>query len=555
MAKPLIFALDGEVEDLRITSRLLYNRYAVDYEVMCTESPAAAFEHLQARHHRGDPVAVLLAAQQLPEMTGVDFLARVHRLYPDAKRVLLFDRGDLLTLQACQQAVALGRSEYFIVKPSGEPDEAFHQLITDLLSEWTEIHQETFVMLEIVGEQWDSQSHAFRDLLERNGIPYRFHDTESAAGQALLQQVQRPEGPFPVARVYTGAVLTNPSPPEVAAALGANARPPQGIYDLTIVGGGPAGLSAAVYAASEGLRTLVVEREALGGQAGTSSRIRNYLGFPRGISGGDLAQRAANQATLFGTEFYLLRDVTGLQPNGRGYELTLSDGLAVQTRTVLLTMGVTYRRLNIPALEALSGAGVFYGAALAEAQAMEGEPVYVVGGGNSAGQAAIHLSRYASAVTLLVRGGSLADSMSDYLIQEIHNRENIHVRLHTQVVDGWGDDRLEGVVLHDGQSGASEQASAAGLFILIGAEPHTAWLPPSVQRDDQGYVLTGTDLLQPDTPPAAWSLPRLPHSLETSLPGVFAAGDVRHRALKRVASAVGEGSMAVHFVHQVLGEQ
>jgi thioredoxin reductase (NADPH) len=337
--------------------------------------------------------------------------------------------------------------------------------------------------------------------------------------------------------------------------LGANAQPPQGVYDLTIIGGGPAGLSAAVYGASEGLRTLILERAALGGQAGTSSRIRNYLGFPRGISGGELARRAANQAWLFGTEVYLLREATGLHPDDGKYIISLSDGLRVETRTLLLAMGVAYRKLEVPGLAALAGAGVFYGAALTEAQAMAGQPVFVVGGGNSAGQAAIHLSKYAAQVTLVVRGSSLAASMSDYLIRELRLRENINIRLRTEVVDCWGGDRLEGLVLHDAQSDVTERVAAAGLFILIGAKPNTAWLPPAIRCDAQGYLLTGADLMQHDGALAAWPLARQPHSLETSLPGVFAAGDIRHRSMKRVASAVGEGSMAIHYVHQVLSEQ
>lgn len=537
MGKPILLAVDDDAAALHVLERLLRNRYSANYEVVCERSPSRALELLRDWQVACEQVAVLLVSQRLPEMSGSEFLGRVHSFCPHAKRVLLFGRSDFTAITETRRAVALGQTDYFIVKPSGEPDEAFHQLVTDLLCEWTGDHQETFVAVELVGEQWDARSHSFRDLLERNGVPYRFYDSESEQGRALLERVQRPAGPFPVAVTFAGAVLADPSAAQLADALGATAHPPHGLYDLTIVGGGPAGLSAAVYGASEGLRTLVVEREALGGQAGTSSRIRNYLGFPRGISGGELAQRAASQAALFGAEYYLLRAATALRSEGGRYLITLSDGVEVASRTVLLSMGVSYRRLEIPSLERLMGAGVFYGAALTEAEAMTGRPVYVVGGGNSAGQAA------------------LAESMSSYLIDEMGSRANITVRLNTQVVEGRGGEQLDSIVLQDSRSGATEEVAAAGLFILIGAEPYTAWLPPEIHRDAQGYLLTGRDVLQDGQLPPGWPLARLPHPMETSAPGVFAAGDVRHRALKRVASAVGEGPLVVSQVHQVLTER
>ncbi|MCC6455528.1 MAG: FAD-dependent oxidoreductase [Caldilineaceae bacterium] len=555
MNKPVMLALDADPAALQITKQLLQNRYGINYEVVCEQSTAHALDLLHMWHTAGSQIAVLIVSLRLPEMTGIDFLASVQPLCPHAKRILLFDRADTEAIKVVLRAVALGQTDYYMVKPSGEPDEAFHQLITDLLVEWTGTEQETFVVVQVIGEQWDAKSHAYRDLLERNGIPYNFFDLDSKQAQALLQQVQRPDGPFPVVILYNGAVFTNPSPAEVADALGSTANPPEGIYDLTIIGGGPAGLSAAVYGASEGLRTLVIEREAIGGQAGTSSWIRNYLGFPRGISGGDLARRAANQATLFGTEFYLLREATALHTDGRQQIITLSDGVEVVSRTVLLTLGVTYRRLGVPALDALTGAGVFYGAVTTEAAAMEEQRVIVVGGGNSAGQAALHLAKYAAQVIMAVRGDSLEETMSDYLIQEIQDKANIQVQLQTEVVDGWGDQRLQGVVLRDAQSGKSQEVATTGLFILIGAEPRTEWLPPSVRRDAKGYLLTGADLIQDGQLPSGWPLDRAPFLLESSLPGVFAAGDVRHRALKRVASAVGEGSIAIHLVHQFLSEQ
>lgn len=564
MSKPIILAVDSDAAGFQITEQLLRNRYGIDYTVVCEPSPVTALQRLADWQAAGEPVAVLLASQRMAELPGVEFLARAHDLYPHARRVLLFERTDRAGIAPRLQAMALSQIDYYVLKPSGEPDEAFHQVITDFLFEWTGAHQETFSMVQIIGEQWDPQTHLFRDLLDRNSLPYRFYDMHSVQGKALLQQVDRPAGPFPVLILFTGAVLTNPSLSEVATALGAPsnlytgaslADPAQRYdYDVVIIGGGPAGLAAAVYGASEGLRTILVEREALGGQAGTSSRIRNYPGFPKGISGGELARRTGEQAALFGTNLYLIRSATGLQPEGKRYIVTLSDGAQIASRTVVLAMGVSYRHLGIPALEALTGAGVYYGAALTEALAMQGQHVFVVGAGNSAGQAAVHLAKYAAQVTMLVRSNSLAASMSDYLIKEIADRENIDVRLHTRVVDGWGDQRLQGVVLQDTQTQATENVAATGLFVLIGAEPRTDWLPPTIQRDPQGYLLTGQDLLQAGQLPAGWPITRPPFLFETSLPGVFAVGDVRHRSIKRVATAVGEGAIAIHLVHQVLGE-
>ena len=554
MTKPIILAVDSDHAGGQITERLLRNRYGVDYAVVCEQSPPNALRQLAEWRTAAAPVAILLAAQSRAEMSGVDFLTHAHALHPHAKRVLLYNRDDSAGAPQRFQAMAWGQIDYLVLKPSGEPDEAFHQVITDLLDEWSNDNQESFQVAQIIGEQWDPKAHLFRDLFERNQLPFRFHEVGSAQADDLLRRAGRPHGPFPLAILYNGVVLADPSMEEVADALGARALQPQGVYDLAIIGGGPAGLTAAVYGASEGLRTIVVEREALGGQAGASSRIRNYPGFPRGISGGRLTRRITEQAALFGTDFCLIRSATGLRLE-RGLRIvSLSDGSELVSRTVVLAMGVAYRRLGVPALEALSGAGVYYGAALAEDQAMQGQQVFVVGAGNSAGQAAVHLAKYAAQVTMLVRGASLAASMSDYLIQEIQNVENIAVRLHTQVIDGWGEGRLQGLVLADRQSGATERVAATGLFLLIGAEPYTAWLPTAIQRDEQGYILTGQDVVRKGQLPKEWTLDRAPRLLETSIPGVFAIGDVRHRSVKRVASAVGEGSIVVSLIHPVLGE-
>jgi thioredoxin reductase (NADPH) len=402
-----------------------------------------------------------------------------------------------------------------------------------------------------VGDPQAPRSHELRDLFERNGIAYGFYDVHSAHGQALLRQAQALDGPFPVVILFGERVLRDPANVALADAITGRTGPEHGLYDLTIIGAGPAGLSAAVYSASEGLRTVVIERVAIGGQAGMSSLIRNYLGFPLGISGGDLAVRAWNQAWMFGARFSFMRQAVDLRLEGDNRIVVLSDGTEIASRAVVLAMGVTYRRLGIPRLDALTGVGVFYGAVGTEAAALQGQRVCIVGGGNSAGQAALHLAKFAKRVTLLVRGAALADSMSDYLIHEIAASANIDVRLRTQVIDGCGRQRLEGLVVQDLVSGATETVPTAALFVLIGAEPHTAWLPPAIARDRWGFILTGTELLA-DGNDVDWPLPRPPLLLETSVPGVFSVGDVRHRSVKRVASAVGEGAIAIQMVHEYL---
>ncbi|MGY1737603.1 NAD(P)/FAD-dependent oxidoreductase [Geodermatophilus sp. SYSU D00684] len=398
----------------------------------------------------------------------------------------------------------------------------------------------------MVGERWAARSHEIRDLLSRNSVAYGFLDVTSEEGRALLREVGRPAGRLPVVVLFDGRVLEDPSGLQIADALGVRTRPDARPYDVTVVGAGPAGLAAAVYGASEGLRTVVLETEAVGGQAGTSSLIRNYLGFPRGIPGADLAQRAYEQAWLLGAEFVYGPRAVGLEASGAGPVVSLSDGSTVTSRAVVLATGVTYRRLGVPSLDALVGAGVFYGAAAPEAQAMAGEEVYVVGGANSAGQAALHLARYARRVTLLVRGASLAATMSDYLIREIDAAANVTVRHGAEAVGGGGEGRLTHLVVRDRGGGDTETVPAAGLFVLIGAEPHTQWLPDAIHRDDAGYVLTGAD--RRGSPAGGGS-----HAFETSVPGVFAVGDVRHGSVKRVASAVGEGAIAIRMVHDHLG--
>jgi thioredoxin reductase (NADPH) len=450
------------------------------------------------------------------------------------------------------RAISLGRIDRYATLPSRFPDEDFHHLVTELLRDWQEKQHGHPTVVTVVGERWAARSHEFRDLLQRSGLPFVFHASDSDQGRALLQQVQRPAGPFPVLVRFDGDVLTNPTNEQAAVALGVRHSSEEGTFDVVVVGAGPAGLSAAVYGASEGLRTIVLDRETIGGQAGTSSLIRNYLGFPLGIGGAELCSRALDQAWSFGAETSVLRRATDIRSRGSDRIVVLADGTEITTRAVVLATGANYQRLGVPSLESLVGAGVFYGGGITEAQAMDGAHVYVVGAGNSAGQAAVHLAKHAEKVTMIVRGGALGTSMSDYLVKLTDAAENIDVRLHTTVVDGYGDGRLEELVLRESSTGETRSVAAAALFVLIGAQPHTAWLPESIQRDQHGFVCTGNDVDPASTTASGGGKPRSPLPLETSMPGVFAAGDVRHGSVKRVASAVGEGGVSIRSIHQYL---
>jgi thioredoxin reductase (NADPH) len=448
------------------------------------------------------------------------------------------------------RAMALGHIDYYVNKPERPGDEYFHRMIAEFLYDWAKVNRPVFAEIRVVGERWAPRSHELRDVLNRNGVLHEFHAVDSGAGQEVLARVGKSSAKFPVVVLYNGKVLEDPSNAELADAFGVNRPLDRRKFDLVIVGAGPAGLAAAVYGASEGLSTLILEGEAIGGQAGMSSLIRNYLGFPWGVGGAELARRATEQAWWFGATFRFMRNATALQREGTELTVALSDGTEVAGRAVVLATGASYRRLGVPGLEELVGAGVFYGAAVTEARAMKGQEVYVVGGANSAGQAAIHLSEYASRVTLLVRGRSLSTSMSDYLIREMDAAQNIDVRFNTRVVDGGGEGRLERLVLKDSASGLAETVPAAALFVLIGAEPRTGWLPEEVVRDRRGYIVTGPDLLRDGRPPQGWPLGRPPLPMETSMPGVFAVGDVRYGSVKRVASAVGAGAIAIQSVHE-----
>jgi thioredoxin reductase (NADPH) len=556
--EPVLLAVDDDPKTLGRIEHELRQRYGSYYRVACEGSPEAGMRTLQDLKATDNEVAVVLADQWMPGMTGVEFLIHTRSLYPGAKRALLFERGNRTTREPILQAMALGQVDSYVPKPERPPDEEFHSEITHFLEEWTKDYRPASVAVRIVGEPRSARCYELRDVLSRSGIPHAFSSADSKEGRELLARVDKIFARLPVVIVFDRLALVDPDNAEIVDAFelispfGLNTLPDVRYFDLVIIGAGPAGLAAAVYGSSEGLRTVIVERETFGGQAGTSSLIRNYLGFSRGISGSELAWQAYQQAWLFGASFRLARHTTALHATQGRLVVSLSDGTEVAGRAAIIATGASYRRLGVPGLEALQGAGVFYGAAVTQAQGMKGQEVYVVGGGNSAGQAARHLSKHARHVTLLVLGESLAAHMSRYLIEEIEATENIQVRVNIQVVNGGGQGRLEHLVLEDRASGLTETLPAAALFVLIGARPHTGWLPEEVMRDERGYIITGSDLLRDGSPPEAWPLERQPMLMETSVPGVFAAGDVRCGSVKRVASAVGEGSIAIQMVHKYL---
>ncbi len=556
MTEPVLLVVDHDSRELVAVERALRRRYGADYRVMAERSREAALELLERLADRGEDVALVAADLRLPGTDGVEFLERAHTLHKGVVRALLVAMDEHHTripfseLEALQHATALGRIDFWAVKGWTTPEEWFYPRVQEALSAWTAVNRSRHVVYRIVGERWDPRTHALRDLLTRNSVPFAFYPADSKEASALLRDFGVDTERLPALIRHDGSVLHNPTFAEVAGSHGIRTRPSPDTYDLAVLGAGPAGLAAAVYGASEGLSTLVMEPLAIGGQAGTSSMIRNYLGFPSGIGGSELAHRAWEQAVLFGAEFAFTQPATSLTTRGEGHIIELSDGSEAKARAVIVATGVAYRRIGVPSLECLVGAGVFYGAASVEAPAMAGEEAYVVGGANSAGQAALHLARFASRVTLLVRGESLAAGMSDYLIRQIEATPNLEVRLRTRVVSGRGEVHLEALALEDVETGRREEVAAAAIFVMIGAEPRTEWLRGVVARDDRGFVLTGRDV-----PQEVWTSSRPPLPFETSVPGIFAAGDVRYGSVKRVAGAVGEGSVTVGSVHRYIGEQ
>ena len=556
MSEPVLLVIDDDPRELATFERALRRRYGADYRVVAERSPEAALGLLERLADRGEDVALVAADLRLPGTDGVEFLEQASALHPGVVRTLLVAMDEHHTrlpfseLEALQRATALGRIDFWMAKGWVTPEEWLYPQVQEALSAWTRTNRARHVIYRIVGERWEPRTHALRDTLTRNSVPFEFHPVGSQEGDTLVRDFGVDAEHLPALIRHDGSVLQDPTFAEVARSHGIHTQPSSDTYDLAILGAGPAGLGAAVNGASEGLSTLVMEPLAIGGQAGTSSMIRNYLGFPKGIGGGELARRAWEQAVLFRAEFAFTRPATGLATRGDRRVIVLSDGSGVSARAVIIASGADYRRIGVPSLERLVGAGVFYGAAGAEAPAMAGEEVYVVGGANSAGQAALHLGRFASRVTLLVRGESLAAGMSDYLIRQIEATPNVEVRLRTRVVGGRGEVHLEALSLEDVETSSREEVAAAALFVMIGAEPRTEWLRGVVARDDHGFILTGRDI-----PREVWTSNRPPLPFETSVPGAFAAGDVRYRSVKRVAGAVGEGSAAVGSVHRCIGEQ
>lgn len=542
--KPLILVVEQDHETLEFVQRELLKRYSSDYEIICALGPDEAIARLDDARLDTRLFPLFIAGAGVLA-TREDLLLKVRQEHPTTKRCILLKWRDEHTENA-QRLLQLGYADYHMLTSLVSPDERLHRSVIKALEEWSRKHGSRFELVKIVGRPGSRRVHRMRDLLERNAIPFGFYDEDSDRGKELLKERGLIDPELPAFIIEGGKALENPSELEAADAITGGAGDLSLHFNIAVIGGGPAGLSAAVYAASEGLSTYVVEREALGGQASTTSIIRNYLGFPGGLSGQELSERAFQQGWGFGVVFHLMRNAESLRRAGEEFLLQLSDGTEIRSHAVVLAPGVSYRRLGIPALEALVGAGVYYGAAVTEADTMTGKQVFVVGGGNSAGQAAVHLGRYAKKVNMLVRTDSLAESMSAYLITVIESSDNIEVFFRTEVVGGGGEGHLEWIELL--KDGAKEEVDADGLFVLIGGEPQTEWLPPEVSRDQWGYVMTGPDAQSC----GQWPLERSPHQHETSLPGVFSIGDVRRGSVKRVASAVGEGSVVISQVHRFL---
>ncbi|CAL9318096.1 FAD-dependent oxidoreductase [Streptomyces sp. SudanB66_2053] len=548
-ARTVIMTVDDDPGVSRAVARDLRRRYGASYRIVRAESGESALEALRELKLRGDLVAVILADYRMPRMNGIEFLERAMDVHPEARRVLLTAYADT---GAAIDAINVVDLDHYLLKPWDPPEEKLYPVVDDLLEAWKRSDHRPVPSTKVVGHRWSARSSDVREFLARNQVPYRWYSSDEPEGRRLLAAAGEDGMRLPLVVTPDGTPLVEPDPADLAAHVGLATRPAADFYDLVVIGGGPAGLGAAVYGASEGLRTVLVERSATGGQAGQSSRIENYLGFPDGVSGAQLTERARRQATRFGAEILTAREVTGLEVGGAGRVVRFSDGSQVAAHSVILATGVSYRRLAAPGCDELGGCGVYYGSSLTEAPACQDQDVYIVGGANSAGQAAMYLSRFAKSVTLLVRGPDLSASMSYYLIEQIGRVPNISVRCGTVVDEAHGDGHLERLTLRETDTGRTDEVDAQWLFVFIGAAPLTDWLDGTVLRDERGFILAGPDLTADGRPPAGWELDRPPYHLETNVPGVFVAGDARAESAKRVASAVGEGAMAVMLVHRYL---
>jgi thioredoxin reductase (NADPH) len=555
MAKPILLSVDDDSDVLRAIERDLRSRYGGEYRVMGSDSPTGALDLLKQLKIRNDNVALLLADQRMPNMDGVGFLQEATRIYPEAKRALLTAYADT---NAAISAINQANINYFFMKPWDPPTERLYPQLDDLLDDWQASYRPTFEGIRVLGTRWSPKSYELRDFLARNHVPYQWIDVELSANDPETKRLLEVLGPevsnLPVVLFPDGTKLLEGAPVDVAQKVGLRTRAQTNFYDLAIVGGGPAGLAAAVYGASEGLHTVMVEREAPGGQAGMSSRIENYLGFPVGLSGADLARRAVVQAQRFGVEILAPQEVVGVRKEGPYRIIKLADGNEISCHALMIATGVQWRRLEAPGIDRLQGAGVYYGGGATEALSCQGEIVYVIGGANSAGQAAMNFARYAERVIILVRGDSLSSTMSQYLIDQIKETPNIQVWAHASVAEAHGETHLEELSVICTDTNKLERVPANAMFIFIGALPRTDWLAQCVERDDRGFILTGPDLIREGQRPKGWTLDRDPFLLETNIPGIFAVGDVRHGSVKRVASGVGEGSVAVQFIHQYLSK-
>ncbi|HEX3741076.1 MAG TPA: FAD-dependent oxidoreductase [Terriglobales bacterium] len=555
MPKPILLSVDDDSDVLRAIERDLRSQYGAEYRVMGSDSPVQALDVLKQLKVRNDSVALLLADQRMPRMDGVQFLQEAMRIYPDAKRALLTAYADT---SAAISAINDAGINYFFLKPWDPPTERLYPQLDDLLDDWQASYRPAFEGIRVLGTRWSPRSYELRDFLARNHVPYQWIDVELSANDPETKRLLDVLGPeatsLPVVLFPDGTKLLESLPSQVAQKVGLRTRAQTNFYDLAIVGGGPAGLAAAVYGASEGLHTVIIEREAPGGQAGMSSRIENYLGFPTGLSGGDLARRAVVQAKRFGVEILSPQEVKAMRIEGPYRILKLADDSELSCHALMIASGVQWRRLDAPGIDRLQGAGVYYGGGATEALACKGEIVYVVGGANSAGQAAMNFAKYAERVVILVRGESLSSTMSKYLIDQVQQTPKIQLWTHASVAEVHGDTHLEELSVLCSDTNKIERVPATSVFIFIGALPQTDWMGDLVERDERGFILTGPDLIRAGDRPKGWLLDRDPFLLETNVPGVFAVGDVRHGSVKRVASGVGEGSVAVQFIHQYLSK-